>query len=339
MVRFWTPSRLHFGVLSLADPGTLWRGREGTPALPARRFGGVGLMVERPGLRVSVEPARVWSAEGPLAERALAFARRFAEHLRPGEAVGGVAPQRIVVETDAVEHVGLGTGTQLGLAMAAALARAWDVSLEVTELARRVGRGLRSALGAHGFAHGGFLVEAGQRSAGELGPLVARAEFPDSWRVVLAFPRGLKGLHGAGEMQAFDCMRGRTTPLQTDALCRLALLGMLPALFERDLTAFGEALFDFNARVGEMFAAAQGGVYAGAAVAEVVAFVRGRGVRGVGQSSWGPAVFAVVEEGEAPELADAVRVRFGFPPGTVLVARGCNRGGREEANAPRPAPR
>ena len=96
-------------------------------------------------------------------------------------------------------------------------------------------------------------------------------------------------------------------------LCRLVLLGMLPALAEHDLEAFGEALYDFNCRAGEPFAPVQGGVYAGPRIAEVVAFVRQQGVRGVGQSSWGPTVFAVTEdeagaEGTGAEDARAVYV-------------------------------
>ena len=44
--------------------------------------------------------------------------------------------------------------------------------------------------------------------------------------------------------------------------CRLVLLGMLPALVERDFDSFGEALYDFNRRVGEMFRPWQGDLYA-----------------------------------------------------------------------------
>ncbi len=61
-----------------------------------------------------------------------------------------------------------------------------------------------------------------------------------------------------------------------------------------DLDGFGEAVFEFNRRAGEPFAAAQGGAYAGPEVEAVVATIRGQGVKGVGQSSWGPSVFSVV---------------------------------------------
>ena len=103
----------------------------------------------------------------------------------------------------------------------------------------------------------------------------------------------------------------------------LVLLGMLPALMERDLDTFGEALHDFNARAGEVFAPVQGGTYAGRRVEEIVTFFRRRGVRGVGQSSWGPAVFAILgDEERAADLAQRLR-HDGI---RVFVTRACNHG-------------
>jgi beta-RFAP synthase len=325
MRRVRTASRLHFGLLSLAAEGEHWADREGRVGLPARRFGGVGLMVERPGLVVRATPAPAWSAEGPLAGRALAFARRFAETCdRDGP------PLRLSVEQGAPEHAGLGTGTQLALAVARLLASTWGQPCDTPELARRVGRGLRSALGTHGFAQGGFLVEAGQAPTGGLAPLVARVTFPEEWRLVLALPEQGAGLHGAAERQAFTLL-ARSGEQETESLCRLVLLGLLPALVEKDLEAFSAALFDFNVLVGEMFAPVQGGLYAGSGAAALVEFLRACGVQGVGQSSWGPAVFAVVaDEDRAQDLTGHVRARFGLNPERVWVTRACNRGAREE---------
>jgi beta-RFAP synthase len=325
MIRVRAGARLHFGLLSLPAEGEVhWPDRHGVAALPARRFGGVGLMVEAPGVELTAAPATAWSAEGPLAERALAFARRFNEGLP-----AALPPRRLIVASAPVEHSGLGTGTQLGLAVARALAvAAGRDDLDAVALARRVGRGRRSALGVHGFAHGGFLVEAGKREPEDIAPLVARLPFPDSWRVVLAVLPAPEGVHGEREQQAFVRLRTRPAGFAAaDSLCRLVLLGMLPALAEQDLEAFGEALYDFNARVGEMFAAAQGGTYASPAVAEVVAFLRREGVRAVGQSSWGPAVFAIVADQDwADDLAARLRRQFGLNAAEALVTRGWNHG-------------
>src|ERR1700730_6080688 len=119
MVRVTTPSRLHFGLFRLlTEQSDL--DRVGSGALAARHFGGVGLMIDKPGIEVSVVPAKTWSATGPLADRALAYAQTF---LRNSPELG---PQAftLTVEHCAPEHVGLGTGTQLALAVAKALAMA-----------------------------------------------------------------------------------------------------------------------------------------------------------------------------------------------------------------------
>ena len=137
-------------------------------------------------------------------------------------------------------------------------------------------------------------------------------------------------MHGAAELEAFAHLT--MTPnaaARTEALCRLVLLGMLPALAEADLQAFGESLFDFNARAGEAFAAVQGGVYLGPGVAECVEFLRGQGVRGVGQSSWGPTVFAVVgDEDRAADLLRQCSRRFGSGIATAWSTAPCNTGAR-----------
>jgi len=270
-VRVTTGSRLHFGLLS--------RGADGP-----RRFGGAGLMLEQPSLRVTATPAARWSFEGPLRERVAVVA-------------AGFTPAHVVVEEAPPEHVGLGTGTQLALAVARALSGA-DVA--VSELAQRVGRGLRSGLGVHGFAHGGFLVDGGKRDEDGVAPLIVRMDFPSAWRIVLARPASLVGRHGDEERRAFADLAVRQTS-STDLLCRLVLLGMLPALAEADEAAFGDVLYEFNRRVGEAFAPVQGGPYAGAEVADLVEWFRQRGVRGVGQSSWGPTVFAVLADAERAE--------------------------------------
>ncbi len=317
MTRVRTASRLHFGLFAL--PGKEpWPDREGRPALSPRAFGGAGLMIEQPGLIVSAERASSWSAEGPLAERALDYARQVAATLGLGQC------QHIRVEQAPPEHVGLGTGTQLGLAVArAVLGEGWPA----VALARLVGRGRRSALGVNGFARGGFLIEGGKRADGDVAPLVARADFPGDWAIVLVIPRDLRGEHGAREVEAFRDLSGAVNDLgRTDALCRLVLLGMLPAVAERDLDGFGEALYDFNRRAGEVFRPWQGDLYAHRRVTELVAQLRAEGVRGVGQSSWGPAVYAVVTAVHAADLRAWLMRRQGYRADEVIVTAACNCG-------------
>jgi len=303
MTRVTAPSRLHFGLLSLPAAGfERWPGLDGLPGLPVRHFGGVGLMVDRPGLAVRVEPAAEWSAAGPLADRALAFGRRAVDLLPPGER----RPFRIVAEHAPREHTGLGVGTQLGLAVAKAIAVETECEWSAAELAFRAGRGERSAIGVHGFEKGGLIVEAGKLPGDPLSPMVARLSFPAEWAVALFTPPG-PSWHGGREQQAFAGLAAAgPAPAETEALCRLVLTGLLPAAASADLEAFGEAVYELNARAGDAFAAAQGGRYAGPAVADLVARLRAAGVRGVGQSSWGPTVFAVTSREDGGRLSARV---------------------------------
>jgi beta-ribofuranosylaminobenzene 5'-phosphate synthase len=320
VIRVEAASRLHFGLLSLPGPApeaATWLDSEGQQTIAARYFGSVGLMVEHPGLALTVAPAADWSAHGPCADRALAFAKAASAGL-------GIHPAfEINIERCPPEHIGLGTGTQLGLAVAHAIALAGDRGdFAAADLAKLIGRGRRSALGIHGFTHGGFLVEAGKRDPEAISPLVAHVPLPPEWSILLVMPRGLQGAHGQCEAEAFGQL-GHSPPdlAQTESLCRLVLLGMLPALMERDLDAFGNALYDFNRRVGNLFKPWQGDVYGHPLVGEVIRGLRSAGVKGVGQSSWGPTVFAVVERREAGELGEWLKREHGLGRNEVIVTR------------------
>ena len=101
----------------------------------------MGLMIEQPDLSLTVEPASAWLAEGPLAERALAFAQRFAAASCRDERMTALPPRCLRIERVLPAHAGLGSGTQLGLSVARALAESWSLSCDLAALARRVGRG------------------------------------------------------------------------------------------------------------------------------------------------------------------------------------------------------
>lgn len=103
-----TPSRLHFGLL-------------GWGPASRRQFGGLGLMIQSPCIELEVEGARHSQVEGPLGQRV----QRLVDCLQDRLAVVGVRlpPVRIRVQQAPAEHVGLGVGTQISLAVATALLR------------------------------------------------------------------------------------------------------------------------------------------------------------------------------------------------------------------------
>lgn len=299
MIRVVAPSRLHFGLFRVPTAGGAG---DGAPA-----FGGMGLMIDRPGVVVDVRPADSWRFEGALASRAQVFAARFMATV-PEDAR---RPFQVLIERCPAEHTGLGVGTQLGLAVAKALAVACGAGdLPAPELAARVGRGERSAIGVHGFDRGGLLVDAGKRPGEAVSPLLAHVALPPAWKVVLFAPANAARWHGDRERAAFATAQAG----DPGALHELAEVAVRAAL-DGDLDAFGDAVHEFNRRAGEPFAAAQGGVYASREIADLIEDVRAWGVRGVGQSSWGPTVFALVPDSDA---ALSLALRFGpRAPATV----------------------
>jgi beta-ribofuranosylaminobenzene 5'-phosphate synthase len=314
LVQVTTPSRLHFGMLSFGQTGV-------------RQFGGVGIMISRPGIRLKITAADRLETGGPLAGRALDFARQTAAAMRMPQDAGC----RIQIEFAPREHVGLGTGTQLGLAVAAGMHAFFSRPPVLPgDLARIVGRSERSSIGTHGFAVGGLLVEAGKLAAGEFSPLLARVELPAAWRFLVLTPKTATGLHGEEERRAFA--RLPAVPLEVTAeLAREVLLNLLPSAVEADFETFSRSLFRFGHSAGSCFSSQQHGAFLDRRTAELVERLRVLGVAGVGQSSWGPTLFAaLVDEAAGHDLLARLRAETSLDDYDGLIARPDNHGAQIE---------
>jgi beta-ribofuranosylaminobenzene 5'-phosphate synthase len=254
-----------------------------------RRFGGMGAAIPTPSLLLEATRAGEVECEGADAERAVGFARRIlAQH---GQRDG----VHLRIHRAIPSHVGLGSGTQLALAVARAVAELYELPTMTRELARIVDRGRRSAIGTWAFESGGFLLEGGRRpGTNELAPLLARYEIPPTWRYVVVVPPAAPGLSGEAETDAF---RRLPTPAIGDVerVAHLVLMRLLPGLVERDLEAFGSALSEIQRITGAWFATAQGGVFVPGPSAALINRLSDAGAAGVGQSSWGPTVYAIVD--------------------------------------------
>ena len=291
------PARLHFGMLDPAGMG-------------ARRFGGFGVGIEYPRVVVAARPrpGDAVTATGSQADRAEGFARRARSTfgLRSGV--------EITVHEAIPPHAGLGSGTKLGLAIARAVAELAGVSPAPEQLAQASGRGARSSVGSWTFAAPGLVVEAGVAGEGWVSPLVARHAMPERWRCVLALPVGIEGLSGDAEERFFGLLheRAATEP----RVSRLLLTELLPGLLAGDIDEFGRALTEIQRDVGSIFATRQGGIFHPHA-APLVDALLSLGVGAVGQSSWGPAVYGIVDSPErATEVAERLRAAIGT--GTVV---------------------
>ncbi len=329
VIRVEAPARLHMGFIDL--DGTL-----------GRRFGSIGLAIDRPATRIALSPRtaahadagdvctldhRVTGLETARASRALRrYAQRFAV----------ATPLDLDICEMIPAHAGLGSGTQLAMAIGTAVARIAGMGpAPASVIGEMLARGARSAIGMAAFAHGGFLVDGGRGAADHSAPIVSRLPFPDAWRVLLVIDRQAEGVHGEKETAAFANLP--PMPQATAAhLAHLTLMRLLPALAERDIDVFGDALSEIQETVGRQFAPYQGGdIWASDRVGAFLRRLADNGARGIGQSSWGPTGFAFVPTpADADRLADAhadAAARSGLE---LIVTKGRNTGARIEETVP-----
>jgi beta-RFAP synthase len=303
-------ARLHFGFL---DPS----GRS------ARPFGSFGLSLDVPRTRLVLRRAEPFAVSGPEGERAERYLRQIA-------ASCGIEPHYALSIEEAIPpHAGLGSGTQLALAVGSAFAALEGLQFDPREIAARLGRGARSGIGIATFAQGGAVLDEGPRE-GKLPKLASRVPFPSAWRVLLIFDAATEGLAGASEKAAFEALPdfpGR----DIEALSRAVTQGALPALAAGDFAAFCRHVGDLQACMGAYYAPWQGGAYTSPRVADALEFLRRQGIVGLGQSSWGPTGFAFVEsEAQGEVLLGRVRTHCRHPALSFALAKGRNEGAKVE---------
>ncbi len=277
MIRVSTGARLHFGLFDVKAP-----------------FGGVGLMIDQPRTVVSIHAADRFSNYPANVDRVVEIVRRVAQRLEsPHRWQAASLPNCcITIESAADAHCGLGSGTQLALTVAVALNEFFSLDLSRDELVFEIAaRGRKSAIGSIGFFNGGLIAEAGGALSCETPSAWTRAELPERWRIVLSCPTSPDAsISGEAERAAFEQLAPATSS-QRSGLVQLSEQ-ILHFGSTGDFERFCHSVADFNRRSGDLFAPHQGGSYNGPAVCELIQRLQSLGCVGVGQSSWGPTVFA-----------------------------------------------
>lgn len=287
-----------------------------------RNFGSIGIALNEIETRLSMAPAISRTINGPSCERAELCLTMLCEALNVPDALN------ITIEAAIPEHVGLGSGTQMALAIGTALNAIYGLGLTVREIAAVTERGLRSGIGIGIFEQGGLVVDGGRGEKTITPPVLVHMDIPDDWRFVLVFDVRGQGLHGLQEIQAFNQLPPFPA-LEAARLCYLLLMQGLPAVAEQDLDKFGEVITELQRSVGEHFAPAQGGVFTSPEVAEVMAWLAQQGAVAIGQTSWGPTGFCAVKGEEVAEaVTQQARERFKqFENLTLVTASARNTGG------------
>ncbi|MCS7130776.1 MAG: beta-ribofuranosylaminobenzene 5'-phosphate synthase [Archaeoglobaceae archaeon] len=231
-MRIRTPSRVHITLIDMN--GSL-----------GRIDGGVGFALNEPFIEIEAFESEEVFVKGKAhnLDRFLEFAKKLSNYFGKGI--------EIFIKSDYRSHIGLGSGTQIGLAIGKAFSELYDLNLTIREIAEIVGRGGTSGIGVAVFEFGGFVVDGGHSmkekkdflpsSASKAKPakVISRLDFPD-WDVFVLIPK-LSGAYGSGEINLFQ--KSCPVPLEdVRELCHLILMKMLPAVAEADLDSFLFAL-------------------------------------------------------------------------------------------------
>jgi len=276
-VQVTTTARLHLGFLDLA--GDL-----------GRRFGSIGLAIDAFETRVELREAPNFEVSGEERERSAHIARRIAAGL------GLDTAKKLTISNAIPAHAGLGSGTQLALAIAAAFRKLGRLPQGPQEDARLLDRGARSGVGVALFERGGLAVDAGRGPETEIPPVVAWMNFPEDWRVLLLLDPRIEGAHGEAEKRAFAGLP-RFPADAASEICRRTLMQILPGAAEADLKAFGDGVSRIQEVLGDHFGPVQGGGrFMSTSVSQAALKLKALGAHGIGQSSWGPTGFAFASD-------------------------------------------
>ncbi len=276
-----TPSRLHFGIIDLSRS-------------VGRSYGSVGLAIEGLGYEILAEKGEELEVLGP--EKDVEQARKIAEKVTQ---IYNIPRQvKINILESIPMHVGLGSTTQLTLAVATAITKLYMVKASSVELAEKMGRGKNSGVGTYAFMNGGFIVDGGIKG-GKFPPLIFRHDFPEEWKFVIVTPEIERGLDEKTEEGLFKRITASTDLARR--ICHSLVMKMLPSIVEHDIESFGQVLTEVQRLVGEAFSPYQGGVFGSQVSSDIVNQMLEDGAYGAGQSSWGPTVYGLVESNAQAE--------------------------------------
>ena len=337
MARASAGARIHFGFCNLS-------------LSHERLYGALGLGLREPRVVVDAEPAEgvsVAVADGADGLRSDAGEETTADlraHANTAVDCLGVDGARVVLRESLPRHAGLGSGTQLAAATLAAVAAAHGEPARVRERAPLFGRGGRSGVGVATFEDGGFVLDAGHPTArfttdrpddGEwtVPPVAARHAVPDDWRFLLVRPDADPGRSGDGEDDAMRAAVERAEPGLADRIGGIVTRRVLPAVATGNAERFGAAVAEIGRLNGAWYADEQGGVYRPPAGRIVDELSDSPAVTGTGQSSWGPAVYALTdaERVDAAERAARAALDAAGVAGRVVTAGIANHGIRVES--------
>ncbi len=320
-----TPSRLHLTLIDLN--GSI-----------GRIDGGVGLTTEKPGftlytetqdngLEIEFENKNLsQDLQNGYRDKISASAKKMLEFLNLKSGF------KFRVKETYPAHSGLGSGTQISLAVGKSISKLQNKDMDAYKIATIVGRGGTSGIGVRSFEDGGFIVDGGHTidekpdflpssaSNARPAPLITRYDFPRDWKIIIAIPNVPAGASGPKEVNIFQ----EYCPISLQEVQRLShilLMKMLPAVVEVDLVSFGESVNEIqNVGFKRIELELQHQI-----VHDLIREMRSAGAAGAGMSSFGPTVYSITDS-DSKEIANAARDVMNHVGGEIIVTRAQNSG-------------
>jgi len=330
-LRITTPCRIH---LSLIDEN----------GYTGRVDGGIGLMLDRPNV--------IFEASNSAKEFKIEAHKYYRESI---EVINEIASK--VFKTFNISnknfhfnlkryfpsHVGLGSKTQLSLAIATAITKLKNLThLTMDEITKLVERGGTSGIGWRGFETGGFILDGGHdfgkgkeketflpssaSTAANPALTIFTQKIPENWRFVLVIPNVKKGAYGDEEIIVFQ----NNAPIprnEVNEVSHQIIMKIIPGIMKNDLKCFGEGLKRIqNIGFKKIEISLQHKV-----VKDLLKFFEDYGLKAYGMSSFGPSVVGVVEsDSEAEILLREVQKKQKNGGGHIYICKPNNTGAKIE---------
>ncbi|NVM36641.1 MAG: hypothetical protein HWN81_13680 [Candidatus Lokiarchaeota archaeon] len=330
-LRITTPCRIH---LSLIDEN----------GYTGRVDGGIGFMLDRPNV--------VFEASNTAKEFKIKANKYYRESIEVINEIASIVFKRFNISNKNFHfylkryfpsHVGLGSKTQLSLAIATAITKLNNINhLTHKDLTKLVERGGTSGIGWKGFKTGGFILDGGHdfgrgkeketflpssaSTSATPALTIFRHEIPENWRFVLVIPNVKKGVYGDEEISVFQ----NFTPIhrnEVNEVSNQVIMKILPGIIKKDLTCFGEGIKRIQSlgfKKIEIELQHQ-------IVKDLLNFFEDYGLKAYGMSSFGPSVVGIVESvSEAEILLKEVQKNQKHRGGYIYICKPNNTGAKIE---------
>ena len=289
IIQIITPARLHFGFLEINNNH------------PNNSFGGIGLSIDKFNTKIKVIKNLKTKVKGKSLDKASFFLNPFFKKKK-------IKPNFFLnVEKSPLQHIGLGSGTQLALSIGRAISDLSNLNLDIEKIAKILNRSYRSNIGLINFKHGGFLIDL--KIKNKFFTNIDKVFFPEEWKIIL-IKDSKQGLHGKNEVGVFKKIKN-FPKINNISLIDLVLLKIYPSLIENNFNEFSKSVTELQNIIGNYFNVFQGGIFSSPAVENVLNFLKKENVLGYGQTSWGPTGFAFFSNiKKAEQMKTKLKKRF-----------------------------